>query len=268
MAKVRLDQRLDDSNLIDTTISTSGRVSDDEQEHAADAVSAALSDIDESVLRCVLRLEHATDPHHVRLATARFSVDLGRARFHAHADAETLAAAIDLAAGRLHEQLRRHVDRIQDARRRGDSLTSLDDAEAARTRWPLIERATRELVERHPLGPPESTVDEARFDLDALGFDFHPFVETYSSVDAIVRRIDDTVTVQFSTDPVDARTLEAADGIEIDDRPVPELSVDQARELLALGELDHVFFREAISRRGAVVYRRYDGHDGLIALRA
>jgi hypothetical protein len=42
------------------------------------------------------------------------------------------------------------------------------------------------------------------------------------------------------------------------------LTVQEATERLDAGGEPFVFFANAVSGRGNVVYRRYDGHDGLI----
>jgi hypothetical protein len=42
------------------------------------------------------------------------------------------------------------------------------------------------------------------------------------------------------------------------------LELDTARELLDEGDLPFVFFVDPLTRRGRVLYRRYDGHYGLI----
>ncbi|MFD1051301.1 sigma 54 modulation/S30EA ribosomal C-terminal domain-containing protein, partial [Kibdelosporangium lantanae] len=46
--------------------------------------------------------------------------------------------------------------------------------------------------------------------------------------------------------------------------PVPRLTTDQAVERLNATELPHRFFQDEATRRGAVLYRRYDGDYGLI----
>jgi hypothetical protein len=51
----------------------------------------------------------------------------------------------------------------------------------------------------------------------------------------------------------------------LDAEPVPTIGVDDAIELLNLSDEPFVFFVDASSGRGAVLYRRYDGHYGLVS---
>jgi len=46
--------------------------------------------------------------------------------------------------------------------------------------------------------------------------------------------------------------------------PVPTIGVDDAIERLNLGDDPFVFFVDVSPGRGAVLYRRYDGHYGLV----
>ena len=257
---------------IDTQISTSGIVTEDELTHAVDTVSGAIADIDQRIGRCVIRLEHGTDRHHVRHAVARLSIDLDGASVHAHADAETVGQAVALAADRLHEQLRRRLDRIADARRHGQSLAEFEASIAGgspRADVVAFDRGAdeRELLRRAVFGPPSSTVDEAAFDLDALGYDFHLFVETHSGDAACIRRDLDGVAVRFAAGRPDAAAAIPMDAdIGVDPQPAPHLPIDDALELLDLGPDRFVFFLDTASAQPTVVYRRYDGHDGVITI--
>lgn len=259
-------------SLITTEISTSGRVTENEQQHAVESFSTAVADIGERILRCTIRLEHTTDPKHSRLATARLSVDLDGHPFHVHADAETVTAAVDLATHRIHERLRKHIDRRQDARRHGPStfdprLHQGDDERTASRPFPDPEHERP--IERHTsLGPGESTIDEAIFDLESLGNDFHLFVEIESGDDVLVRRDDrrtDTYLVRFAGGRESTATeTPIAANVEIDGRAAPHLGLVEARDLIDLGELSDVFFRDVESGRGGVLYRRDDGNLSLV----
>jgi ribosome-associated translation inhibitor RaiA len=262
--------------VISTCISMSGRVTEQEQERAIASLEAALHGIAEPIRRCRVRLEHETDPHHTRLATARLSVDVDGTPVFAHADAETVETAIDVAALRLHDQLRRRVDRRQESRRRASSSPDGEwrhgDERHEPTRYfdrPPDERQ----IERHvSFAPDHSTVDEAIFDLDALGFDFLLFVEAQTGDDAVVWRSEEHANAykaQFAhgvESGVRATTLNApiASNVEIDTRPLSKLDIDAAQQLLELGGASHVFFRDPGTDRGQVLHRRYDGHLGLI----
>lgn len=255
--------------MVTTNISISGRVTEREQERAVAAVEAALHDIAEPILRCTIRLEHGTDPHHVRLAVARLSVDVDGSPVLAHAEAETVDAAVETAAGRLHDQLRRRTDRRQDSQRRAasspDGQWRHGDEKHAPTRY--FERAHDERqIERHvSFAPKGSTVSEAIFDLEALGFDFLLFVEDETGDEAVVWRDPETpdgYVVRFAHGA--ENVSERPPTVEIDPHALPSFDIDSARALLDLGDEPFVAFRDAETDRGCVLHRRYDGHLGLV----
>ncbi len=274
MVHTRTDLAHPDDRTIDTHISTSGVVTETEQEQAVAAVSAAIADIDRRIERCVIRLEHGTDRHHLRHAVARMSIDVDGISVHAHADAETVAHATALAADRLHDQLRRRLDQLVDVRRHGRSLAEFEAEIAGGEERAAVEILDldvdeRELVKRALFGPPTSSLDEAVFDLDALGYDFHLFVETMTGDAVFIRRDGAGLVVRFASGAPDAAVTDAAVGaLEVDAHPAPHLAIGDARELLHLGHARFVFFRDSTTGIATVVYRRYDGHDGVIAIDA
>jgi ribosome-associated translation inhibitor RaiA len=278
MTTSRANTKVEGSDsLIPTSISVSGRVTEREQERAVASLEAALHGIAEPILRCTVRLEHETDPHHTRLATARLSVDVDGTPVHAHADATTVEAAIDIAALRLHERLRRRTDKRQQARRRdkhasGDSAPSpipggFGDEKHPPSRYFERPHDERE-IERHiSFAPRGSTIEEAIFDLEALGFEFMLFVEATTDDDAVVWRdphANSSHTVRFAHGI--GPEIEAPAHVRLDAQPFPTLDVDTARDLLDLGEVDYVVFCDVEGGRGQVLHRRYDGHLGLVTV--
>ena len=53
--------------------------------------------------------------------------------------------------------------------------------------------------------------------------------------------------------------------LAVSERPAPVLGLDEAIERISASGERFVFFENAASGRGNVIYRRYDGHYGLIA---
>lgn len=122
----------------------------------------------------------------------------------------------------------------------------------------------REVVERvtHASGP--ASPEEAAFDLEMLEDDWLLYVADASRTDAVIRRLEDEDA--FGVSVVDAAPVISGDG-PYDLRPdasPPALTIDDAIERLDVGDEPHVFFVDAANDRGAVVYRRYDGHYGLV----
>jgi hypothetical protein len=105
------------------------------------------------------------------------------------------------------------------------------------------------------------SVDEAIADLEMLDHDFFLFRNVTNEVDCVVRRADDAYEIHCAgsapDEPIAAPVRHKAE-------PVPTLSLDDAEELLDGSEASFVFFVDADAGRGRVLYRRYDGHYGLI----
>lgn len=115
----------------------------------------------------------------------------------------------------------------------------------------------RDLVRRRTYAVEPLTVDAAASAMDALGHDFLLFVDADTGRDSLLERLRDgdlgLRSIPLSVD---------VDGAS--QAPVPSLTVEQAAVRLAVTGARFVFFRDLLSGRGAVVYRRDDDHDGVI----
>lgn len=67
-----------------------------------------------------------------------------------------------------------------------------------------------------------------------------------------------------ASDALSADESQGANRVTVGSTDAPTLSFVGAIERLDAGTEPHVFFRNAATRRGNVVYRRYDGHYGVI----
>jgi len=79
-----------------------------------------------------------------------------------------------------------------------------------------------------------------------LGYDFFLFVDAETDRDALLTSSD--ADQEILTDILDA----------------PSMAVDEARQWIDQTGDDHLFFSNEANNRGAVIYRRYDGHYGLL----
>ncbi|WP_103383302.1 sigma 54 modulation/S30EA ribosomal C-terminal domain-containing protein [Pseudonocardia dioxanivorans] len=108
---------------------------------------------------------------------------------------------------------------------------------------------------------------EAALTMDRLDHSSFLFVDAGSGDESVVRRVGPTgyrLTRLSTLAPVEP----AAAGLvplTVDVHPVPTRSVAQIVRRVDVAELDHRFFRDVATGRGAVLLRRYDG--GLTLLR-
>jgi hypothetical protein len=121
----------------------------------------------------------------------------------------------------------------------------------------------REVVRHKAFALATSSVDEAAFDMDLLDYDFHLFTELETGQDAVLYRVPEGYRLAL-LEPVGGWAPAAAAPVSVSELPAPTLEVRGATERLEEADGRFVFFRNAATGRGNLVYRRYDGHYGLI----
>lgn len=123
----------------------------------------------------------------------------------------------------------------------------------------------REVV-RHKAYPlARCTPDQAALTMDLLDYDFHLFVDAETGEDSMVYRVGPT---GYRLARLTAMAPPAGPGavpLTTNVHPIPRLTTGEAVDRLNATELPYRFFRDADTGRGRVLYRRYDGHYGLIS---
>lgn len=251
-------------------VSTSGPVPDRDVAHAVDKVGKVVDTFGDTVLHTDLRLALAADPARERPAMVRAIVDVDGEPIRAQVSAALMSEAIDL----LEDRLRRRFEQLsayrQTLRRRGtesgEGQWRHGDLPSHRPDHHPRPTDEREIVRHKSFEPDETTLDEAVFDLEAMDFDFCLFHDLASGQDAVVHRAEGgTYVVRYVHGPDPSATeVPSAATVHVDTRRAAVLTVDEARERLEAGQERWVFFEDAITRRGHVLYLRYDGHYGLI----
>ena len=213
------------------------------------------------------KLTGAENPAVERPAMAQATVELDGVVLRAHGTADSFAAAIDEVIDRLGSQLASQHDRERH-NPVGQVATpgSWRHVNLARPEQPYFDRpaSEREVVRHKSFAADEQTIDEAAWDMAMLDYDFFLFVELASGQDCLIERGDDGPLRLHRLDPQTAAATDAAVEHELFPSPPPELLVSAAIDLLNESGAPLLFFRNAISGRGNVIYRRYDGHYGLI----
>ncbi len=261
-----------------TTIDVSRRGEIDQRtvDTLIDKVMGATAHCRGEVHRVEARLTCEKTPIRRRPAVVEVTVHLDGTPVRAHMAGSTMAEAIDLLVDRLDRRLARHEDRRYrraDRHRTGSSGEGewrhgdLREGRPEYDRVPFDERETRR---RKTFALTPMSIEEALFDLNQLGHDFYLFVEERSGTDAVVSRRGDADGTGprheiRATDPAAIeRPAEAADVVVVTTSP-PVLGAAEAREYLEASGEKFLFHRSAGDGRGQVLYRRYDGHDGLIS---
>jgi len=224
---------------------------------------------EEPILHCRVRLSRSHDPAVARPVIAQGNLDVNGRMLRAQVAADNAHEAVALLETRLRRQLAR-MARHWEARRGAMP-------EATPHEWRHITEPThrpdfyprpereRQVVRHKTYAPARATPEEAAFDLDMLDYDFQLFTDSESGQDSVIYHAGPTGyrLAQLTPDPT--RTWSTALPLTVSEQPAPRLTLAEAVHRLDATGLPFVFFAESASGRGRVLYRRYDGHYGLVA---
>jgi len=225
-------------------------------DYARDKVDAVLDHAPEPVLFTCIRLTGHGGPTSRRPVVAQVNLDLRGRKIRVSVVAATPREAVDLLATKLRHRLER-LTRPHTWRRVGKPVRPA----------PYVERApdARRIIRYKSFTVPPITIDEAACQMDLMDYDFHLFTEEGSGQDSLVYRAGPTGYRLVQARPAaDDRLGPYAVPLTISAVPAARLSTIEAVERLNLIGLPFLFFLDRERSRGSVLYRRYDGHYGLI----
>jgi ribosome-associated translation inhibitor RaiA len=231
-------------------------------------IAALVRYVNEPVLHARVRLTRSHDPAQDRPVIAQGNLDFNGRVVRAQVAAATAHEAVEL----LEDRLRRRLDRMArdwEARRGGRPVSAPHEwrhisEPAHRPDYFPRPESERQVVRHKTFAPAKVTPDEAAFDMDLLDYDFYLFTEADTGQDCVIYRAGSTGYRLAQLDPDPARTFVTAVPLTVSERPAPVLTVAEARKQLDATGLSFLFFAEPTSGRGRVLYRRYDGHYGLV----
>lgn len=259
-----------------TTIETShkGVVSPEELDRAVDKVRATADRAREPVHHIEVRISLGTNPAHERPAAAEATIDVNGSLVRAHVASPTLSEAVDELVDRLQRRLDRYEDRlhrIHNRRRTGDSgAGEWHHGDIPSSRAPRVDLAyeEREIRRRKTFAMEPMSVEEAAFDLGQLDHAFYLFVDAGTGSDAVIAHDrEGSLTLQRADGHAAVEPGPSSPPLRSIDAPAPVLREADAKEHLDASGLDWLFFVSETSGRGFVLYRRLDGHYGLIGPR-
>lgn len=246
----------------DVEVVALGPVPDAIREAARDRVAHATRLAGRPVREARVVLREFTNPLRVESSRVEVSLSVGGSPVRARGDATSMEEALGRAGDRLEWLIVDIVNRWNDRSRwlsrpvpgqwrRGDLATERPEYFPR----PVEER---EVVRRKTFAVAPTSVEEAVYDMEALDHDFYLFTDLASGNPAVVHRTEDAYAV--SGLPADAALPSS-----VEPAPAPPtLDETTARHRLDVGGEPFVFYIDANGGRGAVLYRRYDGHYGLI----
>jgi ribosomal subunit interface protein len=254
--------------MIQVDVTIRGDVPGEAREHAEQKIAALDRLVAVPVLSARVVLAQEANPRIERPSWAECEIDLNGPRIRAKvADVDPIAAVNSLAQ-RLERQLRSFVDRRIDRTRRPAERESGQWRRSSihSDRPDYFPRAPeeREIVRRKTFATNPLTPAEAAEEMEFLDHDFYLFVDRETGADAVVYHRDDGRLGVI--EPSGIGRFGESDGIVHEESRMsgPTMLEDAVAEMNVLHHR-FMYFTDAVSGRGNVIYMRYDGHYGLIA---
>jgi len=253
-------------SVVPVQLTVRGEVPARSREYVTRKVQHVMASAHAPVLQAhaIITVEH--DPALERPARVEVGLDVNGTPVRAHVTAPDVHQAADL----VEDRLRRRLVHLQDRQRTRHRWIGI----AAEHEWrrgdlprqplayyprPVEER---EIVRRKTLALEPMTADEAAHDMDLLDHDFYLFIDADTRRPAVVAHSPDGYVLYGKA----AQGAGARVGVPlIVDGPPPVLTEVGARQRLDVSGEPFVFYVDAEDRQARVVYRRYDGHYGVLS---
>lgn len=253
---------------VEVSVLTQGGVGEEDIAYAVERVAALLGHIDDPVLFARLKLDRAADPARARPAIAQVALDIDGELVRAHVAGHGMREAADLLQRHLADKLEQRAQHREWLRTRSGLPEPGEwrHGDLPSTRPEHFDRPVedRRLVRHKTFAIDELTPDEAAFDMGQLDYDFHLFCDLASGEDAMLERLADGTFRLIRLHPTAVETGPASIVLIVDQMAPPDLTVPEAQQRLDAGGEPFLFFENSATHRGNVIYRRYDGHYGLV----
>jgi ribosome-associated translation inhibitor RaiA len=255
-------------DVSDVEIVVRGDLPESVTDYARDKIITLVERLMTPVLHARIRLTHQPDPAVARPVRAQANLDVNGRLVRAQVAASTGHEAVDLLVDRLRQRLVRLAQHWEALRGRRPSTEPHEWQHGAEPthRPPYYPRPIdeRQILRHKSFTPARVSPAEAAWEMDQMDYDFHLFTDDHTGGDAVVYRGGST---GYRLGRLDSGTtsLEPSDvPLTISPHPAPRLTVSEARDRLEIAGQPFMFFADASTGRGCVLYHRYDGHYGLI----
>ena len=206
-------------------------------------------------------------PHQSQSAVAEATIDLNGTPIRAHVGAASMHEAIDRLEARMRHRLERHKGVLEARRRRNRKPEDHEwrRGDFAKPAPSYYDRPVgeREVVRHKTFAIEPVTPEDAAWDMDMLDHSFYLFVDKASGTDRVIASRDGRYEVSPAVEgeELPGDTDPAIYPGHLVPSPMP---LGDALDVLDAGLEPFVFHRDPDTGRTRVLYRRYDGHYGLI----
>lgn len=239
--------------------------------YAEERLTYVMDSIPDRVMSARIKL--ALSPNHGALIPAHVEATLeldNKGVIRVHAGAASIPEAVDQAMSKFAAKLERTRDRFRhNPEGVVASPNSWRHANRPNSDLPYFDRPAeeREIVRHKTVAAAQMTIEEAAWDADLMAFDFFLFEEISTGHDCLLERTDDSYIVHGMG--IGEQTVASSMGdLDLNDTEAPTHLLSAAIEILDGTGVPFHFFENEATGRGNVLYRRVDGHYGLITPRA
>ncbi|WP_328953184.1 sigma 54 modulation/S30EA ribosomal C-terminal domain-containing protein [Kitasatospora purpeofusca] len=250
--------RLRHRPALDVRVEIRGELPREDAEYARSRCLALIADLGSDAHAARLRLTRPRDRSVTRPAVAQAALDLaGVGRVRVELAAVTGREAVDLALGTL-------AGRAVRLRELGDIGLATAYESSYRPQYAPRPLAERRIVRRKSVLLARHTPERAVREMLALDHRFHLFSDVLTGQDSVVHRM--PVSGGFRLVRAHSTARLGGSGLPLTEsaHPAPRLDVLEAARQLWLTCWPFVFHADPGAGRGRILYRRYDGHYGLI----
>lgn len=239
-------------------------------EYAEERLTHVIDTIPESVVGARVKLTLSPNPRGIVPAHVEATLELDKkGPIRVHAAAPSITEAVDQALSKFSTKLESTRDRFRhNPEWVVPEKNSWRHANRPSPALPYFDRAfeEREIVRHKTVAPAQMTMEEAAWDADLMAFDFFLFEEISTGHDCLLERTDDSYVIHGVG--IGGLTVDSAMGdLLLAENDPPKHRLSNAVEILdGTGIPFHFFINEATGR-GNVLYRRLDGHYGLVTPR-
>ncbi len=220
------------------------------------------------VVAARVRVERHDNPRIARPYHAKGEIDVNGRIVRAHVAGPSTDAALDTLVDRLGRQLRRVVDR-RIARRHNTGEAEIGQwrhGDLPTTRPAFFPRPARErrVIRRKTLALEPMTPVKAAADMLDLDHDFYLFRDARTGADAVIHSLREDGRLGLIEPPGVSMATDGRWLVAEPNRFSEPVAVQTAIEEMDAVEHRFLYFIDRDSGRGSVIYRRYDGHYGVI----
>ncbi|MEV7781120.1 sigma 54 modulation/S30EA ribosomal C-terminal domain-containing protein [Kitasatospora sp. NPDC088351] len=250
--------RLRHRPALDVRVEIRGELHRDDAEYARARALELTAALGPDAHAARIRLTHTRCREVSRPAVAQAEIELdGVGTVRAQLAAGTMREAVDLALGTLGGRAAR-------LREQGDIGLAAAHDSAYRPQYAPRPLAERRIARRKPVVLARRAPDEAVREMLALDRRFHLFSDALTGQDSLVHRRPGGDGFRLVRAHSTARFGGSALPLTESPHPAPRLDLSEAARQLWLTCWPFVFYADPGDGRGRVLYRRYDGHYGLI----